>query len=228
MAPRLVVIITAIVLILLAEARPTTAEQCNGKWEEGCRNKVESLKLKVIAIFSILVTSVIGVSLPLFSRSVPALRPDRDLFVIVKAFASGVILATGYMHVLPDSFQDLTSECLPERPWRKFPFTTFIAMFSAVITLVVDSYSISFFKKKLAASSANASGSASLEAGERKEVEVCGHGHGHDVHADADADRDANIVDAEQLLRYRVVAQVSYLFNIRTNGSFNLKKFQMK
>jgi len=101
-------------------------------------------------------------------------------------------------------------------------------MFSAVITLVVDSYSISFFKKKLAASSANASGSASLEAGERKEVEVCGHGHGHDVHADADADRDANIVDAEQLLRYRVVAQVSYLFNIRTNGSFNLKKFQMK
>ncbi|XP_014506179.1 fe(2+) transport protein 1-like [Vigna radiata var. radiata] len=205
MASRLVLIITAIVFLLLAEAPPTTAEECNDKWES-CRNKAESLKLKVIAIFSILVTSMIGVSIPLFSRSVPALQPDRDLFVLVKAFASGVILATGYMHVLPDSFEDLTSVCLPERPWRKFPFTTFIAMLSAVLTLVVDSYCISFFKKKLAATAANANGSASLEAGERKEVEVCGHGHGNDV--TAHADRDANIVDAGQLLRYRVVAQV--------------------
>lgn len=212
MASRLVLIITAIVFLLLAEAPPTTAEECNDKWES-CRNKAESLKLKVIAIFSILVTSMIGVSIPLFSRSVPALQPDRDLFVLVKAFASGVILATGYMHVLPDSFEDLTSVCLPERPWRKFPFTTFIAMLSAVLTLVVDSYCISFFKKKLAATAANANGSASLEAGERKEVEVCGHGHGNDV--TAHADRDANIVDAGQLLRYRVVAQVSYLFNFK-------------
>uniref|UniRef100_J3LRE9 Fe(2+) transport protein 1 n=1 Tax=Oryza brachyantha TaxID=4533 RepID=J3LRE9_ORYBR len=44
--------------------------------------------------------AVVGVCLPLFARSVPALRPDRNLFVVVKAFASGVILATGYMHVL--------------------------------------------------------------------------------------------------------------------------------
>ncbi|KAK7346360.1 hypothetical protein VNO80_20878 [Phaseolus coccineus] len=193
---------TTIVLLLLAAVLPTTAEQCDSKLEGGCRDKVESLKLKVIAIFSILATSVIGVSLPLFSRLIPALRPDRDLFVLVKAFASGVILATGYMHVMPDSFQDLTSECLPERPWRKFPFTTFIAMLSAVFTLVIDSCCVSCFKKKFSAAAAtNANASTCLEAGERKEVQLFGHshgdGHGHDLHA-----------DGEQLLRYRVVAQV--------------------
>ncbi|CAJ1932600.1 unnamed protein product [Sphenostylis stenocarpa] len=55
---------------------------------------------------------------------VPKLQPDDDLFVLGKALSSDVILATGYMHVMPESFNDLTSGCLPEHPWRKFPFTT--------------------------------------------------------------------------------------------------------
>lgn len=79
--------------------------------------------------------------------AVPALSPDRNLFIVVKAFASGVILATGYMHVLPDSFDALKSECLPEKPWHVYPFTTLVAMFSAVLTLMVDSFAMSLFKK---------------------------------------------------------------------------------
>ncbi|CAJ1932618.1 unnamed protein product [Sphenostylis stenocarpa] len=203
-SPRFSVITTLVLLFIVAAALPAAAKQCDAKFEGGCRDKAESLKLKVIAIFCILVSSVIGISLPLFSRSVPKLQPDGDLFVLVKALSSGVILATGYMHVMPDSFNDLTSGCLPEHPWRKFPFTTFIAMLSAILTLVIDSFSISFFRKKLAAAnSANGSGTASIEAGERKEVELFGDGdvHGHAI-------RDAKKVDAEQLLRYRVVAQM--------------------
>ncbi|XP_010252544.1 PREDICTED: fe(2+) transport protein 1-like [Nelumbo nucifera] len=112
-----------------------------------CYNKSEALRLKIIAIAAILITSMIGVCFPLFSRSVPLLQPNRDLFVLVKAFASGVILATGYMHVMPDSFDCLRSLCLPENPWRKFPFTTFVAMLSATITLMVDSFASSYYKK---------------------------------------------------------------------------------
>ncbi|KAK1280082.1 Fe(2+) transport protein 2 [Acorus gramineus] len=51
------------------------------------------------------------------------------------------------MHVLPDSFDDLGSPCLPERPWRRFPFTGFVAMLSAVVTLMVDSFAMSFYRK---------------------------------------------------------------------------------
>ncbi|XP_070031287.1 probable zinc transporter 10 [Nicotiana tomentosiformis] len=102
-----------------SENNETTQSKCGSDTGHGCRNKNEALKLKLVAIASILVTSMIGVCLPLVSRTVPALQPDKNLFVLVKAFASGVILATGYMHVMPDSF-----DCLS-----------------------VDSYAMSYFKK---------------------------------------------------------------------------------
>ena len=157
------------------------------------------MKLKVIAIVTILLASMIGVCLPLFSRLMPALRPDRDLFTVVKAFASGVILATGYMHVLPDSFDDLMSECLPENPWRKFPFTTFVAMLSAVVTLMVDSFAMSIYKKHSAkALVVGDSNGARLENGN---VQVDNFAHGHD-HA-----LEKNEISS-QLLRHRVIAQV--------------------
>lgn len=120
--------------------------------------------------------------------------------MLVKAFASGVILATGYMHVLPDSFDDLRSECLPENPWRKFPFTTFVAMLAAIFTLMVDSFSISFFKKKI---SKNAVEASNAQINEAKELEQLGIGNGHG---------NVKIGEGqEQLLKYRVVAQVIYM-----------------
>ncbi|CAN6913252.1 unnamed protein product [Brassica oleracea] len=47
-------------------------------------------------------------------RNVPFLQPDGNIFTIVKCFASGIILGTGFMHVLPDSFEMLSSPCLEE------------------------------------------------------------------------------------------------------------------
>ncbi|PWA82735.1 iron-regulated transporter [Artemisia annua] len=167
-------------------------EECQKATGGPCHSKTGSLKLKLIAIAAILVTSMMGVTLPLVSKSVPALHPDTKLFVLVKAFASGVILATGYMHVLPDSFECLTSVCLPEKPWTKFPFTTFIAMMSAVGTLMIDSYMMSGFKKY----SRNNNGIKNPD----PETKKMGHCHG-DVTSRVD-------YRASQLRRYRVVAQV--------------------
>lgn len=39
-------------------------------------------------------------------------------------------MGTSFMHFLPDSFQMLSSECLEDDPWQKFPFTGFVAMLS--------------------------------------------------------------------------------------------------
>ncbi|WCJ35749.1 Zinc transporter 7 [Euphorbia peplus] len=134
-------------LVILSFTVSTFAEEC-GKSEGGiCHNTKKALKLKIIAIAAILVSSMIGVCLPLLTRTVQAFHPDKNLFTVVKCFASGVILATGYMHVLPDSFECLQSPCLPENPWRKFPFTTFVAMLSAVVTLMVDSLTMSYHNK---------------------------------------------------------------------------------
>lgn len=169
--------------------------------DDGCNNKHKALPLKIIAIVSILLTSIIGVSLPLFTRSVPSLGPDRSLFVIVKAFAAGIILATGFMHVLPDSFDMLSSTCLKDNPWHKFPFTGFVAMLSAIITLMIDSLATSLYTKKHKGgemqpeSSAGDRGMAVIEAGHS-------HPHGHHHGANLNA-------KGSQLLRYRVIAMVS-------------------
>jgi zinc transporter 1/2/3 len=41
----------------------------------------------------------------------------------------------------------LMSDCLPINPWKKFPFTTFVAMLSALLTLMIDSFAMSYYKK---------------------------------------------------------------------------------
>ncbi|KAK1279840.1 Fe(2+) transport protein 2 [Acorus gramineus] len=181
--------------------------ECQTEISGECYNKAESLKLKLIAIPTILIASMIGVCLPLFTRSVPALHPDRALFAIVKAFSSGVILATGYMHVLPDSFDNLSSPCLAEKPWHTFPFTGFVAMLSAVATLMVDSLAMSFYRR--------VSGSAGVVDHEMTPVhgvDEHGHGHGH-AHGHGLAMSAVEVagkdgVDADVLRRYRVIAQV--------------------
>ncbi|KAL4634106.1 hypothetical protein ACB092_04G173900 [Castanea dentata] len=51
------------------------------------------------------------------------------------------------MHVLPDSFVCLESDCLIDHPWEKFPFSTFVAMLSALLTLMLDSLAMSYHTK---------------------------------------------------------------------------------
>ncbi|PSS11124.1 Zinc transporter 10 like [Actinidia chinensis var. chinensis] len=163
-----------------------------------CINKSKALTLKIIAVVSILVTSMIGVCLPLVTRSIPALSPERSLFVIVKSFASGIILATGFMHVLPDSFDMLSSQCLPEQPWHKFPFTGFVAMLSAIVTLMVDSLATSLYSQKHNGILTEKVG------GGHQEVGVVGSGgHFHGCRHSGGIKEGAQ---GAQLLRYRVVA----------------------
>ncbi|KZV34024.1 iron-regulated transporter 2 [Dorcoceras hygrometricum] len=172
-------------------------EECGAEDDAGCIDKKKALPLKVIAIASILVTSMIGVCLPLVCRSVPALSPERNLFVIVKAFAAGIILATGFMHVLPDSFDMLSSSCLKDNPWHKFPFTGFVAMLSAIITLMIDSMATSLYSKK------NKSGAVLPESRDDRAMALeaaSAHGHHHGGKMIG--------VEGSQLLRYRVIAMV--------------------
>ncbi|XP_078437490.1 fe(2+) transport protein 1-like isoform X2 [Wolffia australiana] len=142
-----IILIFAMAISLAASQEAQEASKCDPEHLRGCYDKKEAMKLKGIAIGVILVASMAGVSLPLFSRLVPVFGPEKNLFAVVKAFASGVILATGFMHVLPDSLSNLESDCLPTSPWHEFPFSTFIAMVCAVGTLMMDSFSMAFHRR---------------------------------------------------------------------------------
>ncbi|KAL2636019.1 hypothetical protein R1flu_007498 [Riccia fluitans] len=121
---------------------------CEGGLAVTGETKDVALRLKGGAIVAIFFASSLGVAIPLLGRKLKWLQVDGNSFLVAKSFASGVILATGFVHILGDATERLTSPCLPEMPWDKFPWAGFIAMMAVCITLVVDVLSTRFFESK--------------------------------------------------------------------------------
>ncbi|EXB53577.1 Zinc transporter 5 [Morus notabilis] len=192
--------------LLLVSVPAHVLGECTCDPEDGDRDKSKALKYKLAAIASILVASGIGVCLPMLGKTIHALSPERNVFFMIKAFAAGVILATGFIHVLPDAFENLTSPCLSETPWE-FPFTGFVAMMSAILTLMVDAFATSYFQKSHFGGKSPAPASVGDEEkdGEHSEhVHVhthATHGHSHGFVGDENS-------ASSELLRHRVISQV--------------------
>ncbi|KAG4953685.1 hypothetical protein JHK87_039279 [Glycine soja] len=89
-----------------------------------------------------------GIAIPLVGKSRRFLLSDADVFAVAKAFAAGVILATGFVHMLRDSWDALKDPCLgtDSRAWAKFPFTGFFAMVSTLFTLFVDFVATEYYE----------------------------------------------------------------------------------
>ncbi|TYG56473.1 hypothetical protein ES288_D08G066600v1 [Gossypium darwinii] len=177
---------------------PLVRGDCTCEPEVEDRNKPLALKYKMAAIVSILVAGAIGVCFPLLGKTIDALRPEKDIFFVIKAFAAGVILSTGFIHVLPDATENLTSPCLNQNPWGKFPFAGLVAMVSAIATLLVDTFVTSHYTKSHLNNTQQGHGDEEKKTKEN-EIDVV-HVHAH-AHA-------SSISGSTQLLRYRVVSQV--------------------
>ncbi|PQQ16066.1 zinc transporter 8 [Prunus yedoensis var. nudiflora] len=132
--------------------------------------------------------------------------PDRNIFFLIKAFAAGVILSTGFIHVLPDAFEKLTSPCLKENPWGKFPFTGFVAMVAAIGTLMVDASATSYYSRSHFKNSKAQPAESSGDEEKAGEHEGHVHVHTHATHGNAHGSVDAS--PTTQLLRHRVISQV--------------------
>nr|GMC50197.1 zinc transporter 5-like [Ipomoea batatas] len=195
------VVLVGVLLMILVPS--FVAAECEKDEDGAVHNKKLALKYKLGAIASILVASAIGVLLPVLGKKISALSPEGSFFFMIKAFAAGVILATGFIHVLPDAFESLTSEALACHPWGDFPFGGFVAMVAAIGTLMVDSFATSYFSGRAG---------EKVTAGHEGDAEVGpgvvpvhthathGHAHGHVNVTDMDS--------SSQLLRHRVISQV--------------------
>ncbi|XP_059657022.1 zinc transporter 8-like [Cornus florida] len=192
---------SSLLLIILILLPVSAYAGCTCETETGDHDKTEALKFKLVAIASILIAGAIGVSLPILGNIVPAFRPENDVFFAVKAFAAGVILATGFVHVLPDAFESLTNPCLGDNPWGNFPFTGFVAMVSAIGTLMVDSVANGYYKR-LHYSKARPVNYADEERQGEHDGHVQVHTHATHGHAHGSADSGSDLV------RHRIVSQV--------------------
>ncbi|PKI41046.1 hypothetical protein CRG98_038574, partial [Punica granatum] len=189
---------------------PTLAfGECTCDEESLDRDKTTALRYKIGAIASILVAGALGVCLPMLGKVVPALRPDRDFFFVVKAFAAGVILSTGFIHVFPDAYESLTSPCLTGEAWGSFPFAGFVAMVAAIGTLQIDMLATSYYTRRHfnKASPEGEPSSEDKEAGGSHAEHVHLHTHANHGHSHGPAPPDDSAFSAE-LLRHKVISQV--------------------
>ncbi|XP_074307232.1 zinc transporter 1-like [Silene latifolia] len=184
-------------------------------------NKTLKLKFKLGALCAILGSGGLGVALPLVGKRVSFLRPENDIFFIIKAFAAGVILATGFIHILPEAFESLSSPCLPESPWRVFPFAGLVAMAASIGSLMADSLATEHFKKVHFNHAKDGDTTTELVDLERSDEHAGhvhvhthathGHAHGHAGLSEATNElvdlvaHDQTLLD---LIRHRITAQV--------------------
>ncbi|KAM7526913.1 hypothetical protein LguiA_016815 [Lonicera macranthoides] len=202
-----------LVPLLLVMLPTIVSAECTCEVDAQENNRTESLRYKIGAVASILIAGGIGVSLPLLGRRVEALNPENDIFFMIKAFAAGVILATGFVHILPDAFEILTSPCLKDNPWGRFPFTGFVAMMSSIGTLMVDSLATSFYKRQHFNNSGGKQVNVDEEKDDDNDDQHAGHVHVHthttNGHAHGSAttpsSRETGVSD---LIRHRIISQV--------------------
>lgn len=197
--PHKIIIFSLLVAVSVPAA---VSEDCRSSHaEKGSGNgDGEALKLKLVAIASVLVAGGAGVSFPILGRRLAVLRPENDIFFMIKAFAGGVILATGFVHILPDAFRILTSPCLGPNPWAKFPFSGFVAMVASIATLMVDTVATAFYKN--------------MHLNKEAAVDEESGGDDHAAH---------HAASMSELVRQRIISQVRSL-NVRLTLKFLASK----
>ncbi|KAJ1696190.1 hypothetical protein LUZ63_004702 [Rhynchospora breviuscula] len=176
--------------------------------------KNESRKLHILAIFTILSAGAAGgCFIPALGRWFPAISPGKQYFFLIKAFAAGVIVATAFIHILPDAFTNLSSPCLPDSPWQNFPFAGFVAMVAALGTLMVDTVATGYFSRRhfKKTQAAIEDLEASVEAKQKHANHLPshmhashGHAHGASMVVEAVSSGDGD----NQLIRNRVISEV--------------------
>ncbi|KAF5742377.1 putative zinc/iron transporter [Tripterygium wilfordii] len=163
----------------------------------------KALKYKLAAISSLLIASAVGVSLPILAKKFKTLHPENDIFFLIKAFAAGVILSTGVVHIQPDAVHAFTNPCIGQSPWGDFPISGFITMVSAMATMMIDAFATSYYKRLHFNGKVN--GDEEMEGEHEGHVHVHTHStHGH-AHGSALVSEDSESADH---LRHRVVSQV--------------------
>ncbi|KAF3450052.1 hypothetical protein FNV43_RR06131 [Rhamnella rubrinervis] len=191
-----------LLLLPILVSSTTTTCICDPRDEDQNKSS-EALKYKLIAVASVLSAGALGVCLPFLVKNLlSCLNPDKEMYFLIKAFAAGVILATGFIHVLPDAYESLTSPCLSEKPWKMFPFTGFVSMVSAICTLMMEALATGYQKRSAMIKPQPMSGTD-----DHVQVVLGGHDDGH-VHVHGSAFALETSTTSSHLIRHRIISQV--------------------
>lgn len=90
------------------------------------------LSLKFIAIFTILISGGVGALLPSFINT--SSNISSLLLLIAKIFSAGIVLGTGFVHLIPDSEENFLNVFKN----NDYPYTSFIAGLSCITIMLVE------------------------------------------------------------------------------------------
>ncbi|CUM63840.1 uncharacterized protein PRCAT00001425001 [Priceomyces carsonii] len=103
---------------------------------------------RISAVFVILLVSALGSFFPLIAKTCPYIRLPAFCFFITKYFGSGVIVATGYIHLLAEAGNSLTNECLGG-VFEEYPWAEGIALMGTFAMFYFDIYAHRQIDKKI-------------------------------------------------------------------------------
>ncbi|KAH3683589.1 hypothetical protein WICPIJ_005436 [Wickerhamomyces pijperi] len=88
--------------------------------------------LRILSLFMILLSSMIGTFFPILSSRYSFVRLPDWCWFIGKFFGSGVIIATGFIHLLQPANEALNDDCLGP-VWTGYPFAFAICLVSLFV-----------------------------------------------------------------------------------------------
>ncbi|ORY03508.1 ZIP zinc/iron transport family [Basidiobolus meristosporus CBS 931.73] len=98
-----------------------------------------NMPLHVAAIFIILIASALGVFSSLLASRFKHISKGRNFVTLGKHFGTGVILATGFIHMFPGALFALTNPCVPEAFHENYTaYAGLFAMFGALILQLIE------------------------------------------------------------------------------------------
>jgi zinc transporter 1/2/3 len=154
-----------------------------------------NIPLRIGSIFVVLVTSAIAVFVPLILRSSANFKGTNLVFTVIKQFGTGVILATGFVHLLTHADLMFKHECVGELLYEAT--TTAIAMGGLLLAFTVEYIGCRFIESRAVrranapvhqeSSPASSDTSISSE-GDKPEIAPVAPAHAH-VHAEPGDDK---------------------------------------
>ncbi|OBT92105.1 hypothetical protein VE01_09739 [Pseudogymnoascus verrucosus] len=162
-------------------------EHCvGGSAEATCERKDRdyNIKLRIGLIFPMLFASALAVYAPLIMKKMLKMNGSGIVFTIIKQFGTGVIIATGFVHLLTHAELMFANECLGKLKYEAT--TTAIAMAGAFIAFLIEylGHRLASWRRRTITSQALSASTPKEEAGAAQAGEII---KGHPSHSDSDS-----------------------------------------
>ncbi|KAI5950455.1 hypothetical protein KGF57_004324 [Candida theae] len=92
---------------------------------------------RVSSVLVLFVVSALGAFTPLLAAYSTVFRIPAYVFDAIKYFGSGVIIATGFIHLLAEAAENLSNDCLGS-PFTEYPFAEGIALIGVFFIFTFD------------------------------------------------------------------------------------------